>query len=727
MSSTGTKPRIVKTPPLLLGATLLFWGWQSNLLIVGIIMAAIMESARLVRVRWDLPENDFKRIAYFCELLGLAVALYAFSQNEGPSGIGGMLRGPSALHNASVTAAQTATMFFRWLPLIFFLAVAAQMYSVTETIPLTSISPFLRRYRQREAKAGRPVPPMRHVNLTYPYFIICIFSAGVHINEGTDSFFWGQTMLLAWALWPFRSQRYKLLIWTFVFLVVVGFGFETQFGIRILQQRMQNYNMRWLSYFFRPRTDPLQSITAIGELGQLKLSGRIVIRLRPAAGQMAPSYLREASYRTYDPRRQRWFAGSSPQAFENGPVYPETNQTTFILLPGKTNTASVNIASYLHGSRNGNSSGLLPLPPGCSRLDNLNAYILQKNPEGAVLVAEGPGLVIFDAAYGPGATIDAPPQAITNNLDYAVPTNEMPALDQVIAENHLRGDTERQTLENVASFFAKNFTYSTWQGADKLATTNQTPMGRFLSTSRSGHCEYFATATVLLLRELRIPARYAVGYAVHEPSGSGYVVRQRDAHAWCLVWDGSAKAWKDFDTTPGSWVDVEGQRASFWEKLSDLKSWLGFQIAKLRWGQSHLREYILWALIPVLILLLYQIIFRHGRKRRRTQSAGKREVFSWPGLDSEFYRLEQKLSQQGVPRRPGEPLSDWLERALSDPALTALRAPLHDLLQLHYRYRFDPQGLSPSDRERLTARAKTCLQALSNKPGDGNSVVTPAN
>jgi transglutaminase-like putative cysteine protease len=52
-----------------------------------------------------------------------------------------------------------------------------------------------------------------------------------------------------------------------------------------------------------------------------------------------------------------------------------------------------------------------------------------------------------------------------------------------------------------------------------LRFTNETPLARFLLRTRSGHCEYFATATVLLLRQLGIPARYAVGYAVHEASG----------------------------------------------------------------------------------------------------------------------------------------------------------------------------------------------------------------
>ncbi len=50
--------------------------------------------------------------------------------------------------------------------------------------------------------------------------------------------------------------------------------------------------------------------------------------------------------------------------------------------------------------------GLLPLPLDCDRLDNLPAYALYKNSVGAVL-AEGPGLVIFDAGCGEDRPIPA--------------------------------------------------------------------------------------------------------------------------------------------------------------------------------------------------------------------------------------------------------------------------------------------------------------------------------
>jgi hypothetical protein len=191
-------------------------------------------------------------------------------------------------------------------------------------------------------------------------------------------------------------------------------------------------------------------------------------------------------------------------------------------------------------------------------------------------------------------------------------------------------------------------------------------------------------------------------------------VRARDAHAWCIVWNRQTKSWEDFDTTPASWVGIEGKRASIMQWFSDFRSWAGFQISKFRWGQSNVREYILWALIPVLAALLYQIIFRRGRRRRSQAKAVKSgAAIFWPGLDSEFYLLERKLAARGVARQPSEPLSDWLTRALAGPALAGLRTPLQELLRLHYSYRFDPHGLSSQEREALTRKAKICLDALS--------------
>ena len=77
---------LMKPPPLLLGAALLFWGWQTGYLAVGALMAVVLEAPRVVKARWEFADQDFTRIWTFCSLLLLAALVYAFTENRGPAG-----------------------------------------------------------------------------------------------------------------------------------------------------------------------------------------------------------------------------------------------------------------------------------------------------------------------------------------------------------------------------------------------------------------------------------------------------------------------------------------------------------------------------------------------------------------------------------------------------------------------------------------------------------------
>ena len=701
---------LMKTPPFLLFAALLFWGWQSGMPVVGVLAGGVLEAARFFKWRLDLEDVDFNRIWSFCFLVLVALAGYAFTTSNEGGGLAGVFHSGS-VHNTSNPSSQPPTAFLRWLPPIFFPFIAAQIYNVRPSVPLTAVSLVLRWRRRRGDHAFEG----RYLDVSYPYFIVCVFSAGIHANQAPQTYFWGQCVLILWALWARRSRRFGITHWAGALAVVVGLGFLGQFGISQAERMVQNFNAQWMARLFAPKTDAAQSVTAIGQIGDLKLSARIVIRLEPKKVGLAPDYLREASYRTYYPQKQTWYAGASRNDYSDVSHLPH-DESVWILVPGKTNTHAVTIAAYLDGrSRDtGDPEGLLPLPTGSGRLEKLPVFSLKANKTGAVL-ASGPGLVIFDAAYGPGATLDSPPDTGTNQFDLIVPDGETNALEQVVAEMKITGTNDAEKRLAVKIFFAGKFAYSTWQGRDKRAT-NATPLTRFLLNTRSGHCEYFASVTVLLLRRLGIPARYAVGYSVHETSGSGYVVRERDAHAWCLAWNREKQTWEDFDTTPASWIAVEGRFSSLADWLSDVRSWIGFQTAKLYYGQAHLRQYLLWTLTPVMAVLVYYIIFQ---RRTKARSPNKRSAVEaavlWPGHDSAFYRLEKILAARDLPRQPGEPLSDWLERALTELALAGRRGPLQDLLQLHYRYRFDPNGLDDREKTLLGQRVDAVLETLSQK------------
>jgi hypothetical protein len=77
------------------------------------------------------------------------------------------------------------------------------------------------------------------------------------------------------------------------------------------------------------------------------------------------------------------------------------------------------------------------------------------------------------------------------------------------------------------------------------------PIEQFLFEERRGHCEYFASAMVLLVRAQGIPARVVTGFygAEWSPWESAWVVRQSNAHAWVEAWLAD-EGWRIFDPTP---------------------------------------------------------------------------------------------------------------------------------------------------------------------------------
>ncbi|MGH8742440.1 MAG: DUF4129 domain-containing protein, partial [Burkholderiales bacterium] len=94
-------------------------------------------------------------------------------------------------------------------------------------------------------------------------------------------------------------------------------------------------------------------------------------------------------------------------------------------------------------------------------------------------------------------------------------------------------------------------------------------------------------------------------------------------------------------------------------------------------------------------------LMEYGRRGPRREAMAR-----VPGEDSELYQVERELAKNGLGRAPGETALSWAERV--GPKLSP---SLREIVQLHYRYRFDPAGLPASDREQLRQRALALLQA----------------
>ncbi|MEE9232768.1 MAG: transglutaminase domain-containing protein, partial [Nitrospirales bacterium] len=208
-----------------------------------------------------------------------------------------------------------------------------------------------------------------------------------------------------------------------------------------------------------------------------------------------------------------------------------------------------------------------------------------------------------------------------------------------------------------------------------------------------------------------IPARYASGYSVNEFSRleNMYIVRARHAHSWALVYVGGA--WQEFDTTPAVWFDADGSTASFWEPVSDLWSWSLFLFSKWRWTEQEggVVKHVVWHLIPHNLFLVWRLYFKKRLVRiEKGQPRQNDAARSYPGKDSEFFVIEKRLSEMGFPRYPSEPLSTWVQRIHSAQA-TSLTDSLPAMASLHYRYRFDPNGISESERQTLKSNVQFWL------------------
>jgi transglutaminase-like putative cysteine protease len=80
------------------------------------------------------------------------------------------------------------------------------------------------------------------------------------------------------------------------------------------------------------------------------------------------------------------------------------------------------------------------------------------------------------------------------------------------------------------------------------APRNQDRLEWILFDYKKGYCVYYASAEILMLRSLGIPARMAVGFAQGERSGNDYVVRRFHAHAWPEVYFPGI-GWIEFEPT----------------------------------------------------------------------------------------------------------------------------------------------------------------------------------
>jgi transglutaminase-like putative cysteine protease len=678
-------------PPFLLGSALLFWGAMTGYPWLGAALALVVEAARWSRLRWNFGEAEFSRAWQISTVLsGLAVLAIWLDGNR----------------------FEALQILFRWLPALLLPVQFAQCYGLRPTMPLSAFSFFARRHQERQRQLGLPVRQIE-VGFGHVYFVVTLLSATLGRMSGEPAFLPGFAALVAWALLAAtRGRRAAVFA---LLLAASGLAVAGRYGLSALYNWLEN--SRWPQREARGRSNSYR--TSIGQLGELKQSTEILWRLRTEQGPV-PQRLHTSVYNLYD--RGTWSYRIPPEIrgqnndFEDLKTVTRDGVVYHLASPQSGLEAT---AGDLPRYRLRGASGTgepLPVPGDLASLTGFDLEGVERSAVATFRVFPKEAVVSGVLFSQPAATPDAPPWSDPLPQpfmpDLKVPDPERAAVRESVDQLGLRALPLDRKLAAIRAWFRRDFRYTRYLSIPPVTPGGQngkSALSVFLTKNRAGHCEYFASAATLMLREAGVPTRYAVGFAVQETDlrRQESVIRGIHGHAWCRVWDEDQRRWLDFDPTPPDWLGVEAPHLPSWQ-------WLADAIHRARedfflWrSQPENRLRATLAMSAFCLLGLFLIGFRLWKSRHRPR-ATRPGIPGWTGTAprTPLHALEKPARRLIGERPPGQTFGHWLARLrdrLDSPDL------LDEALALHQRLRFDPDAAEPDLHPRLDTLARR-LQA----------------
>ncbi|MCH2174858.1 MAG: transglutaminase domain-containing protein [Lentisphaeria bacterium] len=363
--------------------------------------------------------------------------------------------------------------------------------------------------------------------------------------------------------------------------------------------------------------------------------------------KIAPGYLRGRTYDTY--KDGLW---KNSEAFTRKPVeyLDESLSIGQVNLSEKKSSAEqlhVFIARNL-------VTDVLYTNGNVNRID-LIAESISTNGNGvykAQVWDKSAGYSFSNVAGDPFKQEAASPRGEPSKTYLEVPQNIQDSIQKFTTEINVSSDlpTERK-MQFITAWLRENIDYSLEPQKFEYGVD---PVIQFLTKTKRGHCELFASANIMIFRQMGIPARYVSGFVTFQNSGNkdDYIAHMGDAHAWVEAWvDG--KGWVLFEPTPASaiptgqyekwFLEVWKEKVSliFASVLSDLKRgyfaeaiWkvlgaIGQGLSNLFTGTNA------WVSWPILILVIWTL---YKRKNVQQTSKGKNSKF-----DQELNKVQRLL------------------------------------------------------------------------------------
>lgn len=218
----------------------------------------------------------------------------------------------------------------------------------------------------------------------------------------------------------------------------------------------------------------------------------------------------------------------------------------------------------------------------------------------------------------------------------------------------------------------------------------------FLTQSREGYCDLFATAMCILCRAVGLPARLATGFTegVFDRERGAWRVDRQDAHAWPEVYLPGA-GWTAFEPTPAS-----GRNRG--------------AAATTNTGASRRPGSPAWVLYLALACLLAGVLWLAWRWLAIRRLAGRPAPGPLGEVTAAYLACCRLLARLGLPRHPAQTPTEYLlalGRRAPSLGLPELVAPLARLTAVFTETRY--AGRAPSPEEVATAR-----EVLSELRGD---------
>lgn len=541
-------------------------------------------------------------------------------------------------------------IILEWLPVFFLPVLLLQLYSANNQLPMGTLFYSV---RKRE--------PVNYLDFRLPYAAICLLAAGA-VKDASLTYFMVSIIGFSGILWTVRSKNNALILWFLVMVGATGLSYWGQQSLRHFHQLAEEKAIEWITQW---HADPFRSQTSIGDIGELKLSDKIEFRVDATE----PLLLMQASYDRY--LGASWLA--SMRIFNDRPNY---------VAPDNRPVKQLNVFQSLKHAT------ILALPAGVAAIKGLAGATLQYTPLGAVKLSDAPDFVNYQIDYTGQQT------GKVWEFDLEIPPQHQGWIVTIKQELKLEQQSPQAIAQAIKQYFQTQYYYTLFLGKESDANK---ALEDFMLKRKAGHCEYFAVASVLLLRSYGIPARLANGYAVQEYSDVEqlYIVRRRHAHAWAIAH--IEGVWRAVDATPAQWLDIEEQQAELWQPVYDFFSAAYFKYKQWRYQQAMIEEEsddtLLWLSVDavLLIILVWRLYVTRHLLQTNNQFNSKVSRYDEPGQDSELYLIEQALAMTAQARRENESVAVWVQR-LDDPTLI-------DIAKMHYQYRFD-SGAFSSDRRR---------------------------